>query len=93
MKKKETKGKQRWGELGAAWIAKEKAEVRQKALLAKKKKDNQEKKPLRGKGNIKSLCCTPETNIMLYVKYIRKEKGSKNFKVHGRPVITFLMMR
>ena len=135
----------------------------------RRKKISRGKKPLRGKSNIKSLCFTPETNIMLcvhakllshvqlfatlwtighqaplsmgfsrqgywsgchallqgifptqgwdprlcllywqvgsltlappdvmlYVNYIfiRKGKGSKNFKIHGRSGITFLMMQ
>ena len=30
--------------------------------------------------NTQSLCCTPETNIMLYINYISKKRETSSFK-------------
>lgn len=64
-------------ELKTAWIAKEKEEegIRQ-TLLAKKEKDIEGgKKAIEKESNIKSLCCTLEISIILYVNYITIKKG------------------
>ena len=36
--------------------------------------------------NVKLLCCTPETNIVLYVNYIsvKKEEKSPDLEIYGQ---------